>query len=337
MTTKSAFLVVIIAAAVILSGCASKANPDESSAGDVLQEGIDDNSALDFSDFKISAYESSPPLGENIFNDVTIISNLYGFRLTGAPQHELCAQMFFGRFEEYGLEARYQEFSWLGIPCKNVLGFKWGENRSDWIVFGAHYDTSITVQGAYDNAGGCAAVLELARTLSKYNFTKTMVFALWDAEEIAYLYGSETFVKEYGKANRLCNFNFDCIGLSYPCKNVLDSSDLVLPIGYNSGAKFEAFNSALRYAASDVLQIPIEAQGFEAGAGPSDHDSFGKRPWAYFFGDPNSAEILCMYNYPQDEYLTYVLAAGGPDELKKGLELPTRLAYYSAILYSECE
>ena len=50
---------------------------------------------------------------------------------------------------------------------------------------GAHYDTVRKSSGVDDNGSGSAAVLEIARLLTKHKcyFNKTIIFTLFDLEE----------------------------------------------------------------------------------------------------------------------------------------------------------
>ncbi len=336
-TAIVALLGIALMMQAILGGCI---NGKDREKGLDAQDLAPAAQAKPYAGFDLSKYNATLPSGENVFSDITLFSNAFGVRIIGTPQHDLAAQLMFDRLKGYGLDAQYQEFPGLtGTTCKNVLGFKWGTNRSDWIVFGAHYDTSATAQGSYDNMGGCAAVLELARVLSNYNFTKTLVFALWDCEEWG-LYGSAYFVKDCKKNVSLTNFNYDCYGLNYPISNPGAGTALRHNVGINSrGGKNlsgnVSFNEILFYVADSVMKIPKDLQNFHAPSGNSDHASFGKAPIAYFYGDPESLELICYPNTPVDTFPTYVAAAGGPDEMKKGLEAPLVYSYYSAILWSE--
>ncbi|MDD5502999.1 MAG: M28 family peptidase [Candidatus Thermoplasmatota archaeon] len=334
--------VIMVSAALVLSAMFAGCTGSKVSENAVPEDsGENETGAFNLSDFDLSKYNATLPSGENIFNDITLYSNLYGVRVVGTPQHDLYAQDMLGRFASYGLDARYQEFSGFGATAnKNVLGFKWGANRSDWVVFGAHYDTFATAFGAYDNLGGCAAVMEMARVLSKYNFTKTLVFALWDCEEWG-LYGSAYFAKTYKANVSFANFNYDCYGLNYPISNPGTGEPLMHNVGISSkGSKNSSagisFNSILMYVADEMMKIPKDLQSFHNPASNSDHASFGKSPVAYFYSDPASYEILCYPNVPLDTYATFVAAAGGPDPMKQGLEFPVLYSYYCAILWSEC-
>ena len=56
----------------------------------------------------------------------------------------------------------------LKETSSNVIGDLAGKNWPDeWIVLGAHHDTTVDSPGANDNASGCTVVLETARLLTR--------------------------------------------------------------------------------------------------------------------------------------------------------------------------
>lgn len=67
---------------------------------------------------------------------------------------------------------------------RNIIAVQQGQtNPDDIYIICAHYD-SVTNYCADDNASGTAAVLEVARILSTQCIDNTIVYALWDEEEI---------------------------------------------------------------------------------------------------------------------------------------------------------
>lgn len=122
---------------------------------------------------------------------VTISSRLYN-----QPGNELTFKYAGELFTQWGLETDSQAFSTYG---KNLFGVKRGTIFPERIcIIGAHYDdlpTGTVAPGADDNASGCAAVLEAARIMSDYEFPNTVIFALWDEEELG-LIGSSAYVSQ---------------------------------------------------------------------------------------------------------------------------------------------
>ncbi|MBD3257509.1 M28 family peptidase [candidate division GN15 bacterium] len=87
-------------------------------------------------------------------------------------------------------------FTYFSTPCQNVVAYKVGTTFPDHhIVVGAHRDAVPSSPGADDNGSGTAAVLEIARVLADVDLDQTMVFVLFDAEEVG-LIGSEHYVDE---------------------------------------------------------------------------------------------------------------------------------------------
>ncbi len=100
-------------------------------------------------------------------------------------------------------ESSIKQFSKLGYKVEeqnygsgvNVIAIKQGDGSlKGSIIVSAHYDSTQNCPGADDNASGVAAVLEVARLLSKGNFQRDLVLALWDEEEIDYV-GSRAYAK----------------------------------------------------------------------------------------------------------------------------------------------
>ncbi len=85
---------------------------------------------------------------------------------------------------------------------RNVIGELRGSFFPDEIVVvGGHYDTSLGIQGASDNTGGTALVLELARVFAQAGSRRTLRFIAWGAEELG-LRGSVCYTKELKRRDR---------------------------------------------------------------------------------------------------------------------------------------
>lgn len=141
-------------------------------------------------------------------SQVVIESRLYN-QAGNSQAYEYAKQ----RFAAYSLEAQSQAFSTYGV---NLFGIKLGTIFPERVcIIGAHYDdmpTGTTAPGADDNASGSAAVLEAARLLSGYDFPNTIIFALWDEEELG-LIGSNAYVANGVHGDSLLGYiNLDMIG-----------------------------------------------------------------------------------------------------------------------------
>lgn len=85
-------------------------------------------------------------------------------------------------------------------PVHNVIAvLKGAEFPDQWVIYGNHHDA--WVNGAHDPVSGAAALLEAARTVGAahkggWRPKRTLVFALWDAEEFG-LVGSTEWVEKH--------------------------------------------------------------------------------------------------------------------------------------------
>jgi len=69
------------------------------------------------------------------------------------------------------------------------------------IVIGGHFDSSIGIQGASDNAGGTVVAMELARVFAERGSKRSLRFFAWGSEELG-LRGSVHHVKALKKAHK---------------------------------------------------------------------------------------------------------------------------------------
>ena len=84
----------------------------------------------------------------------------------------------------------------------NVIGEKVGSDRTDEIaVVCGHYDTSMGIQGASDNAGGTAIMMELARVLTAEPTRRTLRFVAFACEETG-LNGSLYYADDLAKRDK---------------------------------------------------------------------------------------------------------------------------------------
>ena len=116
-----------------------------------------------------------------------------------------------------------QNFSLTSLSRKNFLGvIKGSTNPNDYIVVSAHFDhlgksAAGIFHGADDNASGVGAVLAMAKYFKQHPPKHSIIFALWDAEEVG-LKGSEYFVNNLPAPLTLgqvkFNLNLDMIARS---------------------------------------------------------------------------------------------------------------------------
>ena len=178
-----------------------------------------------------------------------------------------------------------------GLTTQNVVAVLRGSDpalRDEYIVVGAHYDhlgrsafgaldphvkDSIR-NGADDNASGTAAVLELARLLSKRPPKRSIIFAHFSGEELGLL-GSQYFVQHPPVATdrMVAMLNFDMIGRL--------RNERLIVYGVATAAELPEIVERANVAP----QLDIRALG--DGYGPSDHSSFYAKgiPVLHFFTD----------------------------------------------------
>ncbi|RZN84253.1 MAG: M28 family peptidase [Winogradskyella sp.] len=158
---------------------------------------------------------------------------------------------------------------------RNIIATQTGTVNPDNIyLICAHYD-SVDDYCADDNATGTSAVLEIARILSQYETQNTIVYALWDQEEIG-LRGSNYYAElasdvangGVNRANIIGVVNMDMMGYQ---NQVADDNNF--DIDLNNAANSEAIRDdllALRTIYAPILN-PIVVQ---PGTPFSDHKPF---------------------------------------------------------------
>jgi Zn-dependent M28 family amino/carboxypeptidase len=124
----------------------------------------------------------------------------FGTRYPHEKQLE-AAQYLLNRLKEYNVQAAFHEYEYWGVHWHNVIGTIPGkENPEQVVILCAHLDSKspkrlVYAPGADDDASGCAAVLELARILSKNSFEKTIKFIFFSREETGQN-GSKAFIED---------------------------------------------------------------------------------------------------------------------------------------------
>lgn len=164
------------------------------------------------------------------------------------------------------------------LPTRNVVGIVRGTDpalRNQFVVLGAHYDhlgrsttgaldpdkgTEIR-NGADDNASGTAAVLELARLLSRQPPRRSVLVVLFSGEELGLL-GSQYFVSNSPVPldSVQAMLNFDMVGRL--------RNDRLIVYGYATATEWPEVVTAANVA--PALDVSAVGDGF----GPSDHSSF---------------------------------------------------------------
>ena len=228
---------------------------------------------------------------------VTITSRFYS-----SSTNDKAADYIKAKFEYYGLQAYNQNFS----SGRNVYAVQPGTTNPDQVyIICAHYDdmpSSGLAPGADDNGSGTAGVIEAARALRNYEFQYTIIYAVWDAEELGLL----------GSAYYAANTSLNILGVINMDMIAWDSNnDNVAEIHTKNIANSVALKDSMLMINSDY-SIGIQPSVVNPGLTASDHASF----WNYgytaillienYYGDFNqyyhtSNDLISHYNFPYFE------------------------------------
>lgn len=233
-------------------------------------------------------------------NTVTITTRYYN-----SASNNLAADYVKQKFEGYGLQAYDQTFN----SGRNVYAVQTGSTYPDQIyIICAHYDdmpSSGLAPGADDNGSGTAAVIEAARILKDYELKYTVIYAVWDAEELGLL-GSHYYAQQAS-------------GSSMNIQGVVNMDMIAYDSNNDGKAEIHTKNIAGSVAMKDSMlkinndySIGVTASVINPGLTASDHASF----WTYnysaillienYYGDFNayyhsSSDLISHFNFPYFE------------------------------------
>ncbi|MCJ7552993.1 MAG: M28 family peptidase [Ignavibacteriaceae bacterium] len=181
--------------------------------------------------------------------------------------NDLAAEYIKQKLESYGLETYDQVYSELG---RNIYSIQRGTSYPEkYFIYCAHYD-AVTNYCADDNASGVAGVLEAARILSNYQFEYSIIYALWDEEEIGLL-GSKYF------AAQADSNNMDIIGvLNMDMTGWDGNDDGLFDIHTRDKANSVSLANFLVVIES-LYNLPLNPAVYNPGTSASDHSPF----WLY--------------------------------------------------------
>ncbi len=189
------------------------------------------------------------------------------------------------------------------IPTHNIIAWLPGSDpdlQDEYIVIGAHYDhegyggfdsgsrrpdTIAIHHGADDNASGVASVLRLVRHCVKHRPARSVIFALFSAEEVG-LIGSKYFTEHMpvDRSTISAMFNIDMVG------HMRNAS---LSVG-GSGTALESDSLLRAHAKTCGLHVTCSPEGH----GPSDHAPFYAKQIPVFFFNTGGTE---EYHTPADQ------------------------------------
>jgi len=245
--------------------------------------------------------------------------------------NNLAADYIKQKLLSYGLDTYDQTYGrGKGKPPKlydrNIYAIQPGIHYPDeQYIICAHYD-AVTDYCADDNASGTAAVLEAARILSNYQLDYTLIYALWDEEEIG-LIGSGYYANQAfsNNDNILGVINLDMLGWD-------GDDDGLMDIHTRDIANSVALAN-LVYNIDSVYNLVLDPVTYNPGATNSDHNSFWNEGYSaivfcetYWGGDFNpyyhtSSDRIDKFNLPYFHKLAK-LAIGSISTLANGVPTP---------------
>ncbi|WP_055442650.1 M28 family peptidase [Lacinutrix himadriensis] len=184
---------------------------------------------------------------------------------------------------------------------RNVIATQLGKTNPDNIyIICAHYD-SVADYCADDNASGTATVLEIARILSTQCLDNTIVYALWDEEEIG-LQGAAYYANQAAANNDniLGVLNIDMMGYDGDNDNVFDID--VRDVANSLAMKDDIISVLNNPAYGFTLQETVVNPGTSA----SDHARFWNQDYsAVLVGESwETNDETPFYHSSNDRYST---------------------------------
>lgn len=239
-------------------------------------------------------------------NDLKLLSSdAFKGRAAGTPEIELTYQLIKARLRTAGVDSFAtgfeQPFTTGSVQRKNFIGFiKGSVNPDKYIVLGAHFDHLGVVNGAIyhgadDNASGVSAVLASAKYFKQHPPAYSIIFALWDGEEVG-LRGSSYFVNNLPTGLTLAslkfNLNADMIARS--------DNNKIWGVGLTQFPAYKYLVDSLKDKTTSILASGYDNSSFpENWVNSSDHASFYSKGIAFLY---LGVEDHVDYHKPTDTY-----------------------------------
>ena len=214
--------------------------------------------------------------------------------------NDLAADYLVEKLTSFGLSPEKQEYNADGT---NIITIQEGlEKPDEYYMICAHYD-GVTFHAADDNASGSATVLETARVLSGMEFPYSIIYALWDEEEIG-LIGSRNYAQDAAENEMDIRgvINIDMIGW--------DGNDDGLVEIHTKDVGTSEFITDAMVEVNEDYDLFLDPVIQNPGTGASDHSSFWNNGYGavlliegYFSGDFNpyyhsSDDRIDKFNIP---------------------------------------
>lgn len=208
----------------------------------------------------VKTNNTSTAVSEQLLKDVETLSlDSYEGRKTGTKGAEMARTYLTGRLKEIGLkpypgmssyEQTFEVKGRNGAPAiegKNLIACIPGKTDNI-IVISAHYDHVGVIKeqvfnGADDNASGVAGLLQFAKYFAKNKPNNTLIFAIFDAEEMG-LQGAKAFVAKPPVALEKIKLNINMDMISHNDKGELYAAGTfkypeLKPFLYTTSAKLK--------------------------------------------------------------------------------------------------
>ena len=160
---------------------------------------------------------------KNIENILTDFVNI-GPKFTGSENCKKTGEYIYKEFKNMGLDVYYDNWKYVRYQDRNVVATLNGiDPESDAVfIICAHYDTIGGSPGANDDGSGIAAMITIAKILSKYQFNQTIKFIAFSGHEVG-LFGSFAYAKKayFEDENIIAALMLDMIGNTTKTGNVL--------------------------------------------------------------------------------------------------------------------
>ncbi len=232
---------------------------------------------------------------DSILHTVTTLQEMYTRYAMSDSNKIIAVNWIREMLQGYGCDSVYQQ-TFSAVYGDNVVGIRTGEeypSTQNYVLIGAHLDDVPSygyAPGADDNASGVAAVLEAARVMGGYEFSRTIRFAAFNAEEQG-LIGSDSLAAFAGSQSdtiiaALC---YDMIG--YVAGPALDSMRLRYTTAVPGCSLFAC--DFYRAVADTYTQLKIRPVRYTGTTGSSDHASF----WRHGYVSTGGIELTLCPGY----------------------------------------
>jgi hypothetical protein len=221
-------------------------------------------------------------------------------RQGNTPQHESARQSLLQHFQSYGLQTYRFNFT-NGIKQADLLGIRWGVDRTHWVFVGGHYDivdrpqcpdpvpdcpTQVNTQGAYDDGSGTMLTVHLAKAFANVTPFYTIAFVAYDGEErgiqgaaaIVHAIQEGSFTVDGITPTIVGDLDLDMVGINWP--------GTMAPINMMDNTK----------AGAALVLAKAKQMGFPGGQlVEKDHLKLGASDYAAFWGVREPAAIPTLF------------------------------------------